>query len=102
MAKMIMKFSYETCAKWLREKAASLRSIGLNVTIKENDAPVRTILLRLESSKSMAELVVWETGATSMMFINLAKDDYDLNRHDLILVGDQFESDLGEFFKLVK
>ena len=99
---MIMKFPYETCARWLHEKAVSLRSLGLIVEVKENAAPVRSFLLKTATPKSEAELVVWETGATSMIVFNLSKNYYDLDRHDLILGGEQFESDLDVFFMLVK
>lgn len=97
-----MKFQYQTCATWLREKAVNLTTLGFSVEVKENVAPVQSLLFKIASSKIEAELVVWESGATSMIVVNLASNHYDLDRHDIILVENQYERDLEAFFNLLK
>ena len=102
MAKIIMKFPYQTCTTWLREKAVKLTTLGFNVEVKENAAPMQSLLLKIACSNTAAELVVWESGATSMIVVNLASNHYALDRHDIVLVGNQHERDLDVFFKLLK
>ncbi|MEI6197584.1 MAG: hypothetical protein WCS42_24995 [Verrucomicrobiota bacterium] len=97
-----MKFPYSTCTSLLHKKVAELTAQGFKVEAKENATPVQSFLLKLASSKVEAELVVWETGATSMMVVNLSTNDYDLDRHDLVLADEQFESHLYIFFKFLK
>ena len=102
MAEKIMKFPYQTCTTWLREKAAELTTLGFSVEVKENAAPMQSLLLKIASSKTEAELVVWESGATSMIVVNLERNHYDLDRHDMVLGGNQYERDLEVFFNLLK
>jgi hypothetical protein len=97
-----MEFQYEPCTNWLNGKALSLRSLGLDIEVNENTAPVRSFLLKAASSKNEAELVVWETGTASMIVFNLSKNNYDLDRHDLVLNGDHFESELDVFFRFLE
>ena len=97
-----MKFQYLICTTWLREKAAELTAQGFKVEVKENAALTQSFLLRIASSKTEAELVVWETGATSMVVVNISTNDYDLDRSDIVLASERFESELGVFFGLVK
>ena len=97
-----MKYSYQTCTSWLREKTARLITLGFKVETKENAVPIQSFLLKISSSTIEAELVVWETGATSMIVFNLSRNGYDLDRHDIVLVGEHFESELAVFFKLLK
>ena len=104
MAKMIMTmtFPYKTCSTWLREKATKLTALGFSVELKENAAPIQSLLVKIASSNTEAELVVWGSGATSMIVFNLANNHYDLDRHDIVLVGNQYERDLEVFFNLLK
>jgi hypothetical protein len=102
MAKKTMKFHYSICTTWLREKAAELTAQGFKIEVKENAVPTQSFLLKIASSKIEAELVVWETGATSMIVVNLSTNDYDLDRSDIVLTSEQFESELGVFFGLIK
>ncbi len=97
-----MKFPYQQCAIWLRNKAKELSSRGYKVEINETGTPISSIVIKASSEKYAAELVVWETGATSMIVVNLSTNDYDLDRSDVLLVSEQFESELGAFFGLVK
>ena len=99
---MIMIFPYKICTTGLREKALKLTTLGFGVEVKENTAPIKSLLLKIASSKTEAELVVWETGATSMIVVNLASNHYDLDRHDVVLVGNEYERDLEAFFNLLK
>ena len=87
---------------WVREKAAQLTTLGFSVEVKENATPTQSLLLKIASSKIDAELVVWESGATSMTVFNFARNHYDLDRHDILLVGNQFEHDLEVFFNFLK
>jgi hypothetical protein len=102
MAKMIMKLPYQTCTAWLREEAAKLTTHGFKVELKENAAPIQSLLLKVVNSNTEAELVVWESGATSMIVFNFASNHYDLDRHDIILVGNQYQRDLDVFFNFLK
>lgn len=102
MAKIIMKFPYQTCTTWLREKAAKLTTLGFSVEAKVNTAPIQSLLLKIASSNTEAELVVWESGATSMIVFNFASSHYDLDRHDIVLAGNEYERDLEVFFNLLK
>ena len=102
MAKKTMKFQYSICTTWLREKAAELTAQGFKVEVKENAAYTPSFLLKIASSKTDAELVVWETGSTSMIVVDIAAKDYVLDRSDIVLVSEQFEADLKVFFGLVK
>ena len=97
-----MTFQYKTCATWIREKAVELTTLGFSVEIKENAAPVHSLFLKVASSNTDAELVVWESGATSMIVLNLASKRCDLDRHNIVLVGNQYERDLKVFFNLLK
>ena len=45
--------------------------------------------------------MVWDNGATSMIVFNYATNHYDLDRHDIVLFGEQFEQDLQIFFDLL-
>jgi len=97
-----MKFSYQACTTWLRKKAAELTAIGFKVEAKENPTPTQSFLLKIATSKIEAELVVWKTGATSMSVANVFTNGYDLDRSDIVLASEQFESELGVFFGLLK
>jgi hypothetical protein len=97
-----MKFSYQACTTWLRKRASELITLGFKVEVKENTAHTQSFLLKIANAKIEAELVVWETGSTSMIVINIAKGDYDLDRSDIVLASEKFESNLEEFFGLVK
>ena len=99
---MIMKCPYQTCTTWLHEKAVKLTELGFSVEVKENAAPMHSLFLKIASSNTDAELVVWENGATSMIVVNLASNHYDLDRHDIVLVGNHYERDLEVFFNLLK
>ncbi len=101
MAEATMTFQYHTCVRWLREKAAKLTTLGLNVEVKENALFTPSFLLKAATSTVEAELVVWETGATSMIVFNCAKSHCDLDRSDIVLVGNQFEQELELFFDLL-
>jgi hypothetical protein len=48
-----------------------------------------------------SELVVWDTGNTSMIVFNLAKNTYDLDRHDIVLSDDQCGEMLFSIFDLL-
>jgi len=102
MAENPMKFEYSTCTTWLGERATELTAQGFKVEVKENAAPIQSFLLKIANSKIEAELVVWETGATSMIVVNLSTSDYDLDRSDILLANDQFQHGLELFFALVK
>jgi hypothetical protein len=102
LAKKTMKFPYTKCTTWLREKAAELVARGFKVEVRETAVPIQSFLLKIASLTVDAELAVWETGATSMIVVNLSTNDYDLDRSDIILVSDQFESELSAFFNLIK
>lgn len=97
-----MTFQYKICATWIREKAVKLTTLGFSVEVKENAAPVHSLFLKVASSNTDAELVVWESGATSMMVFNITDNRLDLDQHSLVLGGNQFEQDLEVFFKLLK
>ena len=97
-----MMFPNSTCTTWLRKRAAELTAKGFKVESKENAEPVKSYLLKLASSAIDAELVVWETGATSMVVFNHSRNGYDLDRHDLILASERFESELSTFFGLIR
>ncbi len=98
---MTIKFPYQICATWLREKAAKLTTLGFSVDVKENAAPMQSLLLKIDSPTTEAELVVWESGATSMVVFSVINHHYDLDRHDIVLPRDQYERDLEVFFNLL-
>jgi hypothetical protein len=100
--KIIMKFQFQVCMTWLREKAAKLTTVGFCVELGENAGPMRSLLLKIAGPNTEAELVVWESGATSMIVFNFTCERYDLDRHDISLVGDQYERDFEVFFNLLK
>jgi hypothetical protein len=102
MAKMIMTFPYQLCIAWLRKEAAKLTTLGYSVEIKENAKPLGSLLLRITAQKTLAELVVWENGTTSMIVINLDSDHYDLDRHNIVLTEDRYKQDLEAFFNHLK
>jgi hypothetical protein len=97
-----MKFKFQECMTWLREKAAKLTANGFCVDVRENAEPVRSLLLKIAGTNTEAELVVWESGATSMIVFNFTCERYDLDRHDISLIGDLYERDFEVFFNLLK
>lgn len=97
-----MKFPYQRCVIWLQEEAAKLTALGFKVKVQENDEPMHSFLLKIASSKIEAELVVWDTGATSIIVFSLSQNRFEIDRHDMVLGHEGFESDLDVFFKMLK
>jgi hypothetical protein len=100
MAPEKVMFAFRSCVGWLREKAAQLKGTGYVVDLLDNEEQLPSAVLRVSGDSVEAELVVWEGGSTSAMVYNLARDGYDLDRHDLVLT-ERFSDELGPFFDLL-
>jgi hypothetical protein len=59
------------------------------------------LLLKFEGEAALAELVVWDTGATSLIIADRRSDRNLLDRHDLVLTAD-FKTELQVFFELLR
>ena len=81
---------------------AELTAKGFKVEAKENANLIQSFLLKIASSTIEAELVVWETGATSMIVVNVSTRAYYLDRSDMHLTSEGFKSELAAFFGLIK
>lgn len=101
MSEFWMMFDFLNCREWLLNSADALARCGYRVQSIQNDIPMSTLVLKFEGETAMAEMAVWDTGATSLMIADLRTGQYLLDRHGLVLTAD-FKNELQEFFELLR
>lgn len=96
-----MMFPYERCVEWLKANLSPVETNNRQVRTEQHIGDNASFLISISDSSFEGELVVWNTGATSLTVFNVPEQRFELDKHDLTL-SDHFESELEPFFRVFR